>query len=76
MMARVMVVVIFLGAVTFTVLGLLFLLRLHYKFFGSAFLVLGALTFFIAERYRRKVAAEKPVNPPIDGEETDNHAHL
>jgi membrane protein implicated in regulation of membrane protease activity len=76
MKTRVMVIVMFLGAATFTVLGLLFLLRLHYKFFGFSFLVLGAVNFFIAERYRRKIAMEKPPNPPLDGGESENHAHL
>jgi len=71
-----MAVVMFLGAATFTVLGFLFLLRLHYKFFGFSFLVLGALTFFIAERYRRKIVMEKSANPPLDGGGRENHAHL
>jgi membrane protein implicated in regulation of membrane protease activity len=76
MKTRVMMVIIFMGATTFTVLGFLFLLRLHYKFFGFSFLVLGAVTFFIAERYRRKIAMEKPANPPLEGGERENHADL
>jgi hypothetical protein len=76
MKTRVMMVIMFLGAATFTVLGFLFLLRLHYKFFGFSFIVLGAVTFFIAERYRRKIAMEKPPNPPFEGGERENHAHL
>lgn len=75
MKTHVMAAVMFLGALTFTVLGLLFLLRLHYRFSGISFLVLGAVTFFIAVRYRKKVAAEKPA-PKLERGETENHAAL
>jgi len=73
MKTRIMIVVLFLGAATFTVLGFLFLLRLHYLFFGTSFLVLGAVTLFIAERYRRKIAREGLPTPLLGGK-TENHA--
>lgn len=60
MKTRMMTVVLFLATMQFIALGLLFLLRLHYRFFGISFLVLGALTLFIAERYRRRGATKEP----------------
>jgi membrane protein implicated in regulation of membrane protease activity len=62
MKTRIMTVILFLATMQFIALGLLFLLRLHYRFFGFSFLVLGALTLFIAERYRRRVATKEPPN--------------
>jgi hypothetical protein len=76
MKTRIMTVILFLATVQFIVLGLLFLLRLHYRFFGISFLVLGALTLFIAERYRRSTAGRHPPGPPSNPGETANHAGL
>jgi membrane protein implicated in regulation of membrane protease activity len=71
MKSRIMTVVLFLAVVMFTVLGLLFLLRLHYKFFGISFLALGALTLFIAVRYQKRTAVKQPPNSPLP---PGNHA--
>jgi membrane protein implicated in regulation of membrane protease activity len=53
---------IFVG-VLWTVLGLLYLFRLHRSFFGVAYLVLAALFFFNAVRYKRKQRPKPPLAP-------------
>ena len=73
MKTRIMIVVLFVATIQFIVLGFLFLLRLHYKFFGISFLVLGALMLFIAERYRRNADRQQPLS---HSRETENHARL
>lgn len=76
MKTRIVTVILFFAMMQFIVLGLLFLMRLHYRFFGISFLVLGALMLFIAERYRRKVAMQQPPGPPSNAAGTENHARL
>ena len=74
MKTRIMTVVLVLATMQFIVLGLLFLLRLHYKFFGISFLALGALTLFITVRYEKRTAVKQPPSSPLPPGKTENHA--
>jgi membrane protein implicated in regulation of membrane protease activity len=75
MKTRIMtVLLLFLATTQFIVLGLLFLLRLHYRFFGISFLALGALTLFIAVRYQKRTAVKQPPGSPLPPGKTENHA--
>jgi hypothetical protein len=49
------------AGVMWTVFGLLYLFRLHLLFFGVSYLVLGAGSFFIALRYKRKHFPKLPL---------------
>ncbi|HEU4416917.1 MAG TPA: hypothetical protein VFT65_19160 [Candidatus Angelobacter sp.] len=56
---RIVSALLFFSFWMWTILGLLFLLRLHYWITGSVCLALAALSLFNALRFRKRLAAEK-----------------
>ncbi len=52
-----------MAGLMWSVFGLLFLFKLHYRFFAASFLALGALGFFIAWRWQKRRFRQKDQHP-------------